>query len=320
MFSYRLRDDAVLMPLEVQHAAEFAAHMDRAREHIRPWVGPGFLSADTESARALLLRYAERNAADGGRLFGIWLGSTLVGGVMFVSFDAASGTCELGCWLEPSAEGRGLVTAASRVLLDYAFAERGLYRAEWKCRSGNDRSSAVARRLGMTLEGTLRGVWPFDGERYDKEVWAVLASDIESEWQAENAEDKAAIDTLTAEFFAAFDNRDGGGADVGRIRRLMIPEGVIVVAGPSYKTYTVEEFVVPREELLAAGGRLTEFSEWETEERTEVSGNVASRFGRYEKYGLFDGEVYEGSGTKTIQFVRMPEGWRISAFAWHDQS
>src|SRR4051794_16639620 len=35
-----IRGTASLRPLEPHQAEEFAAHMDRAREHIRPWVGP----------------------------------------------------------------------------------------------------------------------------------------------------------------------------------------------------------------------------------------------------------------------------------------
>lgn len=101
MFSLSLRDNARLRPLEIWHAEEFAANLDRAREHIRPWVGPGFVTDDLDGARATLRRYAERQAADGGRLFGIWLDGTLVGGVMFVDFDAGFGSCEIGCWLEP---------------------------------------------------------------------------------------------------------------------------------------------------------------------------------------------------------------------------
>ncbi|GAA3035919.1 hypothetical protein GCM10020000_11810 [Streptomyces olivoverticillatus] len=100
MFSLPLRDDARLRPLEIWHAEEFAAHMDRAREHIRPWVGPAFVTDDLDGARGTLRRYAERQAADGARLYGIWLDGMLVGGVMFVNFDAAFGSCEIGCWLE----------------------------------------------------------------------------------------------------------------------------------------------------------------------------------------------------------------------------
>ncbi|MEU9143303.1 DUF4440 domain-containing protein [Streptomyces sp. NPDC048349] len=129
---------------------------------------------------------------------------------------------------------------------------------------------------------------------------------------------KSEIDAVTADFFGAFDNRGGKAADVGRIRRLVVPGGVIVKTGPEFTVYTVDEFVEPRLRLLA-DGRLLEFAEWETSERTEIEGDIASRFGAYRKSGILDGEPFEGGGTKTIQFVRTPEGWRISAFAWYDR-
>jgi ribosomal-protein-serine acetyltransferase len=177
MFARALSPDAELFPLEVWHAAEFAAHMDRAREHIRPWVGASFVTVDEAGARATLARYAAAQAADGARLFGIRRDGVLVGGVMFVTFDARAGWCEIGCWLEPAGEGHGLVTAAASALLEWAFEVRGLHRAEWRCRADNARSSAVARRLGMTREGVLRQMWRYGDRFYDKEVWALLATD-----------------------------------------------------------------------------------------------------------------------------------------------
>ncbi len=173
---------ATLRPLEPHHAEEFAAQMDRAREHIRPWVGPSFVTSDVDGARTTLQKYADATARDGNRVFGIWLeegagAPTLVGGVMFVEFSAAAGTCEIGCWLEPSAEGRGLITAACKLLLKYAFDERGLHRAEWRCRADNARSSAVAERLGMTFEGTLRQAWKVGDTFHDKQVWSILAGE-----------------------------------------------------------------------------------------------------------------------------------------------
>ena len=178
MFHRILSPSAELRPLEVWHADEFADHLDRARAHIRPWVGGSFVTETVAGARATLARYAASAADDGARLFGIWADGRLVGGVMFVAFSAASGQCEIGCWLEPAAEGRGLVTAASRVLVEYALRERGLNRAEWRCRADNERSAAVARRLGMTLDGTLRGAWLNGGVFHDKQVWGLLRADL----------------------------------------------------------------------------------------------------------------------------------------------
>ncbi|WP_372405699.1 DUF4440 domain-containing protein [Streptomyces luteireticuli] len=130
---------------------------------------------------------------------------------------------------------------------------------------------------------------------------------------------KIEIDAVTAEFYGAFDNRGGRAADVARIRRLLLPGGVIAKTGSESTTYTVEEFIEPRERLLT-DGRLVEFSEWETSERTEVVGDIASRFSEYHKSGTLDGEPFEGGGTKNIQFVRTPEGWRIVAVAWYDRA
>ena len=177
MFVKTLASGAQLRPLEPWMAEEFAAHLDRAREHIRPWVGPSFVTEDVAGARATLGRYAERAAREGAGIYGIWSDGTLVGGVMFVEFSPATGGFEVGCWLEPDAEGRGHITSAVRELLGYAFEERGMHRAEWRCRSDNDRSSAVARRLGMTLEGVLREAWPVGGVFHDKQVWSLLATE-----------------------------------------------------------------------------------------------------------------------------------------------
>ncbi|MEV6191881.1 nuclear transport factor 2 family protein [Streptomyces sp. NPDC051920] len=130
---------------------------------------------------------------------------------------------------------------------------------------------------------------------------------------------KTEIDAVTAEFFGAFDNRGGKAADVARISRLVLPGGVIVKTGAEFTVYTVDEFIEPRRKLLS-DGRLVEFSEWETSERTEIAGDIASRFSDYRKSGIMDGQPFEGGGTKTLQFVRTPQGWRIAAVAWHDQS
>ncbi|WP_130798508.1 GNAT family N-acetyltransferase [Streptomyces otsuchiensis] len=173
-------EGAELRPLEPWRAEEFLNHIDRGREYIGRHVGLPDVAADLTSARAFLQRYADKAAADAGRLDGIWLDGTLVGGVLFRTMDIAAGTAEAGCWLEPAAVGRGLVTRAVRVIIDWAVEERGVHRVEWIASSANEPSIAVARRLGMTREGVLRESYAYRGERQDMEVWSVLAP----EWRA----------------------------------------------------------------------------------------------------------------------------------------
>ncbi|MEU9968389.1 GNAT family N-acetyltransferase [Streptomyces malaysiensis] len=173
-------DGAELRPLEPWQAEEFLAHMDRGREFIGRYIALADAVADLESARKFLQGYADKAAADAGRIYGIWADGKLVGGVLFRTMDINQGTAEAGCWLEPSAVGKGLVTRAARVIIDWAVVERGIHRVEWWAKAENEASIAVARRLGMKREAVLRQSYVHRGSRHDMEIWAVLAP----EWRA----------------------------------------------------------------------------------------------------------------------------------------
>ncbi|MEU5863390.1 MULTISPECIES: GNAT family N-acetyltransferase [unclassified Nonomuraea] len=313
VFTLPLGDDAELRPLEPWQAQEFLDHIDRARPLVDPWIPWAERSTDLASATAVLQRYADDQAGDGARIYGIWLAGTLVGGVMFTRFDAVSGVCEIGCWLEAAGTGRGLVTRACRLLIDWAFAERGMARVEWWVSPGNTRSVEVARRLGMTRDGVLRKRFPYRGERQDSEVWSLLADD------GPPCGVKAELDGLMAAFMGAFTNTGGRRPDVGVVRDLFVPQAMIVNnTGPEPVVHDLDGFVEPRQRILT-DGTLTEFREWEVAERTEIFGSVAHRFSDYRKSGVRDGVPFEGGGRKTTQFVRTPAGWRMSSMAWDDE-
>ncbi|UED83902.1 GNAT family N-acetyltransferase [Streptomyces profundus] len=176
-------DGAELGALAPWRAEEFLAHIDRAREFVGRHVSLPDRVVDVASSRAFLQRYADRAAADTGRLFGVWSAGTLVGGVLFRLLDVPGGTAEAGCWLEPAAVGGGLVTRASRVIIDWAVEERGIQRVAWLTSVRNAPSIAVARRLGMTREAVLRAKYLHRGRRGDMELWSVLAP----EWRAARA-------------------------------------------------------------------------------------------------------------------------------------
>ncbi|MER6784501.1 GNAT family N-acetyltransferase [Streptomyces sp. NPDC000658] len=178
MYAIPLGDDgAELRPLEPWHAEEFLAHLERGREFINRYIPFGSKATDEAGAREVLQRYADMRAADTGSLHGLWLDGRLVGGVLFLNFDAEAGNCEVGCWLEPSGTGRGLITRAVRVLIDFAVEQRGIQRIEWVASAGNTPSLNVARRLGMTRDGVRRQAYPYRGVRHDLEVWSVLAQE-----------------------------------------------------------------------------------------------------------------------------------------------
>jgi RimJ/RimL family protein N-acetyltransferase len=175
MLSYPIADGAELRALEPWHATELAAYLDRTRDHLAPWLPWATAVTDVDSARAFLQRYANDQAADTGRIYGIWVDGELVGGTLFRVFDTRFGVCEIGVWLAAEVEGRGLITRAARHMIDWAVRDRGMGRVEWRTVPHNARSQAVAKRLGMTREGVLREAFPLGGVRHDVEVWSLLA-------------------------------------------------------------------------------------------------------------------------------------------------
>lgn len=127
-----------------------------------------------------------------------------------------------------------------------------------------------------------------------------------------------AIDALIAAFYGAFDNR-GGRAPGGEALRAMFAPGATItrVAAGQAECWTPDAFIAPRMAILTDGS-LIDFHEWETQARTEVRGDIASRWSRYGKAGRRHGAAFEGGGEKFIQLCRLEERWLISAILWQD--
>jgi ribosomal-protein-serine acetyltransferase len=177
IWAYPLGDGAVLGPLEPWHLDEFVAHLDQARSHLAPWTPWATKITDAAGASSWLQRYADNHAEDTDHLYGIWLDGKLIGGVGLANFNTAMGTSDIGVWIAPDFEGRGLITRACRHVVDWAIRSRGIRRVQWSSNPDNKRSSAVATRLGFTREGLLRSAFVVAGVRCDVEVWSMLAED-----------------------------------------------------------------------------------------------------------------------------------------------
>lgn len=180
MFSFPLSDEAVLVPrtpllTEAYHELLAANHERLARWE--PWaVNPPVL----EETRSFLQASA-RNWLEGSELpvviavrgNGQW---RLAGSVSLrISYYSRSG--EIGYWIDGGYEGTGLVSKAVAAILDEAFGPLGLDRVTLHTDAANERSRALARRLGFTEEGLLRQALAFPGKRRDEATYGLLAGE-----------------------------------------------------------------------------------------------------------------------------------------------
>ncbi|WP_181032585.1 MULTISPECIES: GNAT family N-acetyltransferase [unclassified Arthrobacter] len=99
-------------------------------------------------------------------------GDSLIGAAS-VRLNSYLKTAELGYWIHADHEGRGAVTRSCRALLEHAR-KAGMLRVEIRTVADNQRSTAVAKRLGFALDGVLRAALPVGNRRMDVAVYSRL--------------------------------------------------------------------------------------------------------------------------------------------------
>ena len=178
-------DDELALRLRERHDAK--ALYQRAvddREHLARWFGWA-REFDEDS----IFRQVERGleqfvAGDGWHADLVWRGEP-VGSLWLHYLNREGGSTEVGYWLAAGHEGKGLVTRAVRGLLRHFFVERRLDRVAIALDPRNERSQAVALRLGLEPEAVLRrAVLDADGAPGDLAFYGMLRDD----WEAAGAD------------------------------------------------------------------------------------------------------------------------------------
>ncbi|HEY1352372.1 MAG TPA: GNAT family N-acetyltransferase [Ktedonobacteraceae bacterium] len=160
--------------------ALFAA-LNASREHLYPWF-PFFHQSHYELAetRDMLVRWQASWLLREQFFLGLFLKASgqFLGSVGFEPRNWESRFFEIGYWLCQQAQGHGYVTEAVRLLTVYLFRQLDAQRVEIRCDVRNQRSAAVARRLGFQQEGCLRNVaLAADGVLETMLVFALIPAD-----------------------------------------------------------------------------------------------------------------------------------------------
>jgi RimJ/RimL family protein N-acetyltransferase len=128
------------------------------------WITQGAPAAWAEGACA----FAVTDPSSGKILGGAGIGKT----------SSLRRQSEIGYWVAPWARGRGVATAATRVLSGWAFAHRGVERLELLAAKENEASQRVALAAGFIREGVRRGAsLGRDGRRNDLVAFVRMMDD-----------------------------------------------------------------------------------------------------------------------------------------------
>ncbi|MBP9700428.1 GNAT family N-acetyltransferase [Candidatus Woesebacteria bacterium] len=139
-----------------------------------PWV-PG-IREESDSLR-FIQNSIQETANDNGLELGIFYHDVLVGCIGLHELNWAHKKTSIGYWLSASYQGKGIMTAAVRALVEYVFTKLAFNRVEIRAASGNQKSRAIALRLGFSQEGVLREA-EFVGDTFlDSVVYSLLHRD-----------------------------------------------------------------------------------------------------------------------------------------------
>lgn len=152
--------------------------IDSHREYLEAWLP--FVTDLTEEGEkdflksTLAVEWEERDI-----VFMIEQEDAFCGLIGFKGTDKVNNRTEIGYWLLPEFQGKGIMTNAVKYLCRWAIEERGMKRIQIKCATDNQLSDAIPQRLDFTLEGIERcGELLSTGEYADLNVYSILKEEI----------------------------------------------------------------------------------------------------------------------------------------------
>lgn len=177
MFRAQIGDHIYLQLLEERHAAEVFSLVDRERDYLRAWLPWVDATQTIDDTLSFIKSSLEQFASNQGFAAGIWSDGRFCGVIGTHKLDMLNRKGEIGYWLGRSFQGQGIVTAACRAVVTHLLGDRDLNRVEIQCALGNERSCAVARRLGFAEEGLAREAQLIHGCFRDLRRFAMLKRD-----------------------------------------------------------------------------------------------------------------------------------------------
>lgn len=177
MFSHQIDENLKLVLPLPQHAGEICKVVLENLEHFKMWMPWATDDYSIESASDYIERNLKALAENGSFSMSVVQNEKIVGSIGFHNLDSNNKSAHMGYWLAEEAQGKGLMTKCTRILIEYIFDELNLNRVQINCNVENKKSRAIPERLGFVLEGIHRQVEFRDNKYGDWAIYAMLKED-----------------------------------------------------------------------------------------------------------------------------------------------
>lgn len=170
-FSYDLGDGYSLSLRTLETAEEQHALILKNLERLQQWEHWAHLKTQ-EVDTAFILQSLDAWMAGNSLPCNIYANEEIVGSIE-LRINRYQLTAEIGYWIDVDHEGRGVITRACRAIIEHGI-ERRVKRFELHLAVDNERSAAVAERLGFVREARLSQSMRLGEQRLDSYVYALV--------------------------------------------------------------------------------------------------------------------------------------------------
>lgn len=181
-FTIKIDDDLSLALVEPNMTEELFALTEENREYLRewlPWVDKTLQASDTlDFIKRRQQDWVEEKALSTVILFN----GQIVGAIGFLNLDRSKQYAEIGYWLAEKYQKQGIMSRSVKTLLEYGFNTLNLRRIVICAAEGNQKSRAVAEKMGFTLEGILRQDTFASDKWHNRCIYGLL----KEEWEIQN--------------------------------------------------------------------------------------------------------------------------------------
>lgn len=167
-------DYSFLERLNLSHVETIFNAIDQNRKFLRKWLPFVDFTQKKSDTERFVWSIIEKVSSNRDEVYVVWYKYEFAGLIGFKDIDRINDKIEIGYWLIEKMTGKGIASAATQKMVNLAFRNMNMNRVVIRCGIGNEKSSAIPKRLGFSLEGIER-----NGERHnhafiDLEVFSLL--------------------------------------------------------------------------------------------------------------------------------------------------
>jgi len=172
-----VKDNLVLRQFVLKDAELLFDLVDKNRKHLERWFSWVEKTNTVEDMKNFLQNETEKFNKGEGIYLGIWYENELAGVISFYYIHKLNKSASIGYWLSEKYQGKGIMTTACKLLIEYGFNTLKLHRIDISHAVGNERSANVIKKLGFIHEGHFRKSELVQGEYVDQEYYGILADE-----------------------------------------------------------------------------------------------------------------------------------------------